>query len=85
VRDRSLINGHGVVVLFIAAVAAALLYLSWPSTSGIPSAPSDTFTIATAILIVGYLVYPMLVLIASALLVIALMVLVARVVEGRRA
>ena len=72
-------------MLFVAAVAVVLIYLSWPSTSGVPGSPSDTFTVGTAILIVGYLFYPMLALVASALLVIALMLLVARVVERRRA
>jgi len=72
-------------VLFVAAVSVALIYLSWPVASGVPGVSSDTFTVGTAILILGYLFYPVLALIAGTLLVIALMLLIARVVECRRA
>ncbi|HEX6061910.1 MAG TPA: hypothetical protein VF001_07550 [Candidatus Limnocylindria bacterium] len=72
-------------MLFVAAVAVALVYLSWPVASGVPGGPSSSFTAGTAILIVGYIFYPVLALIVSGLLVIAPMLLIARVVERRRA
>ena len=72
-------------MLFVAAVAVALIYLSWPVASAASASPSDTFTIGTALLVLGYFLYPVLALIASSLLVVASMLVIARVVERRRA
>jgi uncharacterized membrane protein len=66
----------------VAVFAAILLYLSWPAASS-PTGLSDTFTVGTAILIAGYVFYPVLAFVVLALLVITVMLLAARIVERR--
>lgn len=46
---------------------------------------SDTFTLGTAILVAGYLMFPVLALLAAGLLLIALMLLAGAAAERRRA
>jgi hypothetical protein len=62
-----------------------LIYLSWPVGSRPSSGLSEEFTVGMAILIAGYVFYPVLAFLAIGLLVIALMLFVAGVMERRQA
>ena len=74
----------GVIALVVGVFAAILLYLSWPAATGKPGG-ADSLTVGNAILILAYLFYPLLAFLAAALLVIAVMLFAATVVERRRA
>ncbi len=67
----------------VAVFAVILLYVSWPAASS-PMERTDTFTVGTAILILGYVFYPVLAFVAVAFVVIAVMLLAAQIVERRR-
>jgi len=82
-RPRAM-KRYSSILLFVTAVAIALIYLYWPVASRVSGGPSGEFTVGTAILIAGYVLYPVLTFVAVALLVIALMLLVAGVMERRR-
>jgi hypothetical protein len=75
---------RGNLVLMVAG-SAMLIYLSWPVGSRTSSGLSDEFTVGMAILIAGYVFYPVLAFLAIGLLVIALMLFVAGVMERRQA
>jgi len=77
--------GAVVVAAVVVALSLAVLYVAGPAPSDLGSGQPDKFTIGTAIVIVGYLLFPILVLLGPALLLIALMLLVGAAIEGRRA
>lgn len=68
----------------IVAVVVTLLYANRPAPNLATGQP-DTFTVGTAILVAGYLLFPVLALLAAASLLIALMLLGGAAVERRRA
>ena len=69
----------------VVACGVLLMNAVRPTTSDLGSGQPDTFTIGTAILVVGYLLFPVVALLAAALLLVALMLLVASAIERRRA
>ena len=73
-RSKSL----GVIVLVVGMFAAILLFLTWPAATGGPGG-AGSLTVGNAILILGYLFYPLLAFLAAALLLIAVMLLAASV------
>jgi len=83
---RSKIALGGVVVAaVIVALSLAALYAAGPAASDLGTGQTDKFTVGTAIVVVGYLWFPILVLLGPALLLIALMLFVGAAVERRRA
>ena len=77
--------GAVVVAAVVVALTLAVLYVVGPAPSDLGSGQPDKFTIGTAIVIVGYLTYPVLMLLGPALLLIALMLVVGSAIERRRA
>jgi uncharacterized membrane protein len=69
------------VVGLVAVVGAAVICGLQPTPSG--AAPNQ-FTIGTAVLFVGYLVFPILALLALGLFLIALMLITGDAIERRR-
>jgi hypothetical protein len=67
----------------VAGVVTALY--AFRPTPTIGPGQSDTFTVGTAILVAGYLLFPVLALLAAGLLLIALMLLAGAAIERRRA
>jgi hypothetical protein len=67
----------------IVAVVVTALYAVRPAPT-LAHEQSDTFTVGTAILVAGYFVFPVLALVAAALLLIALMLLAGAAIERRR-
>ncbi len=72
------------VAAVVVAVAVTVLYAVRPTPTLRPGQP-DAFTLGTAILVAGYLLFPVLALLAAALLLIALMLLAGPAAERRRA
>jgi len=85
VTRSKLALGAVVVAAVIVALSLAVLYVAGPAPSDLGSGQPDNFTIGTAIVIVGYLTFPVLMLLGPALLLIALMLVVASAIERRRA
>jgi hypothetical protein len=83
-RSRIALGGV-VVAAVIVALSLAVLYAAGPATSDLGTGQTDKFTIGTAIVVVGYLSFPILVLLGPALLLIAMMLLVGAAIERRRA
>ena len=77
----------GIVAVIAAAVVAvgvALLYATRPPPI-LASGQPDPFTVGTAILLVGYFLFPVLALLAAALPLVALLLVGAHLIESRRA
>jgi hypothetical protein len=70
-------------VAVIVAVGVGILYAVRP-TPDLAGQP-DKFTIGTAVIVVGYLLFPILAVLAPALLLISLLLLIATAMERRRA
>jgi hypothetical protein len=83
-RSRIVLGGV-VVAAVIVALSLAVLYAAGPGASDLGTGQRDKFTIGTAIVVVGYLWFPILVLLGPALLLIALMLFVGAAIERRRA
>ena len=71
-------------VVLVVALGAALLYASRPAFSNLGGGQPDPFTVGTAILVVGYLMFPVLALIAAVLLLVAMLLVLAQLIESRR-
>ena len=80
-RIRSLVV---LVVVPVIALGAALLYASRPAFSNLGAGQPDPFTVGTAILVVGYMIFPVLALIAAVLLLVAMLLVLAQLIESRR-
>jgi uncharacterized membrane protein len=68
----------------IAAVAVTVWYAIQPTPTTGPGEP-ETFTLGMSILVAGYVLFPVLALLALALLILALMLLAGAAAERRRA
>jgi len=71
-------------VTIVFALGVVLLYAMRPP-SILASGQPDPFTVGTAILLVGYFLFPVLGLLAAVLLLVALLLVAAHLVESRRA
>jgi len=85
VTRSKVVLGGVVAAAVIVTLALAVLYVAGPAPSGVGAGQPDKLTIGTAIAVVGYLSFPILVLLGPALLLIALMLLVGAAIERRRA
>jgi ABC-type Na+ efflux pump permease subunit len=83
VKSAKIVPVAALAIAVIVAVGVGLLYVGRP-TPDLDGQP-DNFTIGTAILVVGYFLFPILALVASGLLFIALLLLIASGFERRRA
>lgn len=72
----------GAVLVF--ALGAALVSTARPAQSNLGGGQPEQFTVGTAILVVGYLLFPILALIAAVLLLVAVLLVVAHLIELRR-
>lgn len=70
------------LVAVVIVMSVGLLYSAWPRSAD-PDG-GHAFTVSTAILIAGYLTFPILALLAIGLLLVALLLVVGQVIEGRR-
>lgn len=70
------------LVAAIIAMSVGLLYIAWPWSAD-PDG-GHAFTVGTAILIAGYLTFPILALLAIGLLVVALLLIFGQLIESRR-
>ena len=68
-----------VLVLLVAGVAASVI-----TALLLGGSPSATFTYANAVLVLGYLLYPVLMLVGPTLLVVALLIMLGTAIERRR-
>ena len=80
-----IVLGGVVLAAVIVAVSLAVLYPAGPAAPDPGPGQRDNFTIGTAIVVVGYLWFPILVLLGPALLLLALMLFVGAAIERRRA
>ncbi len=72
-----------VIAVAVVVLGIALVYVMRPP-SIVASGQPDPFTVWTAIVVVGYLLFPILALLAAALLLVALLLLGAHLIESRR-
>jgi hypothetical protein len=84
-KRSKIVAGGVVTVAVILTLGLAVVYVAGPARSDFGTGQADKFTIGTAIVVAGYLVFPVLVLLGPALLLIALMLFVASAIERRRA
>jgi hypothetical protein len=77
---RTLVRAVGISTLIVILGAFVIYMLRPVAITGQP----DGFTVGTAVLVVGYLLFPLLAVLALSLLVITLMLLAGAAVERRR-
>jgi FtsH-binding integral membrane protein len=82
-RGPRVLDAVMVAATAIVAFGFLLLWALRPAPD-LASGPQETFTVWTAILVLGYLLFPVLVAIGPALLVIALLLLAGVAIERRR-
>lgn len=72
----------GLALVIVVAAGVGVLYAIRPAP-GLADGQPDAFTVGTAILVVGYVLFPVLALLAAALLLVALLLLVGHLRESR--